>query len=704
MSGNKKVILPRVYLVYFGTLIFGVLIIGKIIEIQYKEGPQLLAKAKKQEIRVFNLKADRGNILSAKDNLLATSVPVFEIRMDVANGYISNALFREKVDSLALCLSRLFKDRSTGYYIRILKHARAKGNRYLLLHRHVSYSQLKQLRTFPILRRGRNRGGLIAIQKTRRELPFGQLAARTIGYENKKEHLYVGLEGAWSDVLTGVDGKQIRRRINGGAWLPVHDENEILPQNGKDIITTLDMNLQDVAENALLKQMIKHDAVMGCAILMQVKTGDIKAIANLMYDKKTGFYQESYNMAIGEKYEPGSTFKLASVISALEDHKIKLTDTVSVKKGYVMYYGRRLRDVHVIGNGLITVRQAFEHSSNVGISKVIERAYKKEPSRFIQHLYAMDLNKPLGLKIAGEAKPYIKNPSDKKHWYLTSLPWMSVGYGLEITPLQLLTFYNAVANNGVEVKPRFVTAISDGGRIIKKFPVQIRNPKIASLPTIKKAQSLLEGVVLRGTAQNLKNDHFQMAGKTGTAKISENGKYIPGAYNASFVGYFPANDPQYSCIVVINKPKHGYYGSQVAAPVFKEIADKVYATSVALHQKPAKKDSLKTTIPVAVNAAWYPDLKEIYHQLGISTFRYSYADGWTVTSEKKGKVVFHPKMFSANLVPNVKGMTAEDAVFLLENKGMKVMVHGRGVVYDQSVKPGSPVVKGKKIIIRLTNL
>jgi cell division protein FtsI (penicillin-binding protein 3) len=703
VAGNKKVILSRVYLVYFLTLVFALLIVGKIVEIQYKEGPALLAKARKQEIKIFNIKADRGNILSARDNLLATSVPVFEIRMDVANDYISDELFRRKVDSLAADLALLFPEHSKAGYARMLKKARAKGNRYLLIHRKASYAQLKKLRTFPILRRGRNRGGLIAIQKTTRRLPFGQLAKRTIGYENKKEHLYVGLEGAYSDVLTGIDGKQIRRRINGGAWLPVHDENEVQPQNGKDIVTTLDMNLQDVAENALMKQMINHEAVMGCAVLMQVKTGDIKAIANLRYNKKDGFYYETYNMAIGEKYEPGSTFKLASVISALEDHKIKLSDTVSVKKGYAVYYGRTLRDVHVIGNGLITVRQAFEHSSNVGISKIIYRAYKKNPSRFIQHLYAMDLNKPLGLKIAGEATPYIKNPSDKKHWYLTSLPWMSVGYGLEITPLQLLTFYNAVANNGVEVKPRLVTAVVDGGRVVKKFGVQIRNPKIAPLPVIRKVQSLLEGVVLRGTAQNLKNDHFQIAGKTGTAKISENGKYIPGAYNATFVGYFPADNPQYSCIVVVNKPKHGYYGSQVAAPVFKEIADKVYATSLAL-QVPPVPDTLKTSLPLTHNSAWYPDLKKIYAALGIKTAKHSYAEQWSYTEAENGKVVFKPKTFAKSTVPNVKGMTAEDALYLLENMGFATQVRGRGVVYRQSLKPGMPFKKGQSITIQLTNL
>jgi len=699
---NKKVILPRVYLVYFMTLIFGLLIIGKMVYIRYKEGPALMAKAQKQEIKIFNLKADRGNILSDKDNLLATSVPVFEIRMDVANGYISNSFFDRNVDSLAYRLAVLFKNRSQAYYRTILRRARAHGNRYLLIHRHVNYLQLQQLRTFPIFRMGRNRGGLIPLQKTRRRLPFGRLAARTIGYEIKKAHLFVGLEGAYSEVLTGMNGKQIRRKINDGAWLPIHDDNEIEPRNGEDVLTTLDMNLQDVAENALLKQMIKHEAMMGTAVLMQVKTGDIKAIANLRFNAKTNKYEESYNMAIGEKYEPGSTFKLASMISGLEDHKFKLSDTVSVRKGYVVYYGRTLRDVHVIGDGLITIRQAFEHSSNVGISKVMQKAYKNDPSKFIAHLYAMGLNKPLGLRIAGEANPNIKSPKDKKYWSRISLPWMSVGYGLDLTPLQLLTFYNAVANNGVEVKPRFVTAISDGGRIVKKFGVQIRNPRIASPSTIRKVQSLLVGVVLHGTAQNLKNSHFQIAGKTGTAKISIGGQYIPGAYNATFVGYFPAGNPQYSCIVVINRPKHGYYGSGVAAPVFKEIANQVYATSLALHVK-SKRDTVKETIPLAVNAAWYPDLKTIYKDLGIKTAKGSYAETWTVTGDQHNKVIFRSKTFAKNTIPNVKGMTAKDAIYLLENMGLTTRVKGRGVVYLQSLKPGTRFQKGERILIQLAN-
>ncbi len=685
--------------------LFGIAIIVKMVYIQVKEGPQLAEKAQKQEIRLFSLKADRGNILSANGELLATSVPVFELRMDVGSPYISDNTFYSNVDSLAVSLHNLFGKHSTRFYKRLLVKARKKGNRFLLLKRRVSYEQLKRIRQFPILRKGKIRGGLITFQQTKRKLPFGMLAARTIGYEIKSQNLKVGIEGAYNSILTGVDGKQLRRRLNHNAWIPIHSKNEKEPHNGEDIVTTIDVNLQDVAENALRKQLIKHKARMGCAVLMQVQTGDIKAIANLSYNPSNGEYDEVYNMAVGKKYEPGSTFKLASIIAVLEDHKVKLSDTISVGKGYAVYYGRTLRDVHAMGDGRITVREAFEHSSNVGISKIIYNSYKKNPAKFIKRLYQMSLNKPLGIKIPGEARPYIKSPEDKKYWYLTSLPWMSVGYELELTPLQILTFYNAVANNGVEVKPRFVKEITEGGTVVKKFPVRVRNSQIASSEVIKKVRSLLEGVVLRGTAQNLKNKHFTIAGKTGTAKISENGKYI-NAYNATFVGYFPADNPKYSCIVVINRPKNGYYGSAAAAPVFKEIADKVYATSLAFEKTYSDTSSKEKSLPAIYHPAWYPDLKTIYSYLQVNQQNYLANESWAVVlpDKKNNRVVFKPVDFKPKVIPNLKGMKAIDAVYILGKMGLKADLKGIGIVYSQSLKPGAYYKKGQLVQLRLTKI
>ncbi|MBE0650187.1 MAG: transpeptidase family protein [Bacteroidales bacterium] len=699
MTEDKNDILWRVYLIYGFMLLFGVAVIGKIVFIQVKEGPELTKEAAKQEIRIFDLEASRGNILSDEGDLLATSVPVFEVRMDVGSEYISKELFNSKVDSLSRCLANLFQDQSANTYRRMLVEGRKKGNRFLLIHRRVTYDQLKKIETFPILRR-KAYGGLITFQKTTRELPYGMLAARTIGYDIPEEHISVGLEGAFAKVLRGKDGKQLRRRINHGAWLPVHNDMEVDPHNGEDLVTTINVDLQDVAEEALRKQMIKHEARMGCAVLMSVKTGDIKAIANLKYDSTDGRYEENYNMAIGEKLEPGSTFKLASMIAVLDDHKVTLTDTVSVGKGAVNYYGRVLRDVHDVGHGILTVEEAFERSSNVGISKIIYRSYKDDPSKFIDHLYALKLNKPLGLPIPGEAMPYIKNPSDKKVWYLTSLPWMSVGYGLELTPLQILTLYNAVANDGVEVKPRFVSAITEGGNVIKKFPVVIRDSMIAPPRVIQQVKKLLVGVVENGTGQILKNKHFKIAGKTGTAKIAKNGTYIS-EYNATFVGYFPADDPQYSCIVVINRPKNGYYGASAAAPVFKEIADEVYATSLAINMGSGIPDTL-SALPLADHPVWYPDLKTIYKSLGINQKDYLSEEKWAETKDENDTAVFNVKDFSNGLVPNVRGMKARDAIYLLENMGFNVDVNGRGAVISQSLRPGTRFQKGQTINILLS--
>ncbi|MCK4639399.1 MAG: penicillin-binding protein 2, partial [Bacteroidales bacterium] len=425
------------------------------------------------------------------------------------------------------------------------------------------------------------------IPKTIRKMPFKELAKRTIGYENKKENLFVGLEGAYSEYLEGKKGKQLRQRICNGDWKPIQDENEIEPQNGKDIITTIDINIQDVAENALLEHLKEHKAFQGCAILMEVETGYIKAIANLQYDSSDNKYKESYNYAFAENVEPGSTFKLASMIAVIEDRKVNLSDTIDTGDGWIVYYNRTMRDAYKIRDGKITCREAFEKSSNVGVSMIIWDAYKKNPEKFVEHLYDMSLNKPLGIEFQGEGHPFIKHPKDKKIWYGTTLPWMSVGYEISLTPLQILTFYNAVANGGKMVKPMFVKEIRQTGKTIKTFKPVVINKSICSKRTIDTVQSLLEGVVERGTAKSLNNSIYKIAGKTGTAQIANKNKgYNKGFYNASFVGYFPADDPKYSCIVVVNKPSGGkYYGSSVAAPVFKEIADKVYATQLDIHQQ-----------------------------------------------------------------------------------------------------------------------
>ena len=694
----KKDILWRVYLVYLFILIFAVAIVGKIVYIQLREGPELLLKVQTHELKYFNIDAVRGNIYSDDESLLATSIPIFDIRMDVGCVNISDKFFDKKVDSLAYCLSKLLKNKTADQYKKDLKRNRKKNHHYYLIASRIKYSELKKLRKFPIFRRGKYKGGLIIIPRTKRKTPFKELAKRTIGFENKENNIYVGLEGAFSEYLTGKDGKQLMRRIGHGEWKPIADNNSLKPKDGQNIVSSIDINIQDVAENALHKHLIDNKAFQGCAILMEVETGFIKAIANLRYDSTSKTYKESYNQAISERFEPGSVFKLMSMMTVLEDKKVKLTDTIDIGKGWTVYYNRTMKDVHAIRDGKITVREAFEKSSNVGISKIIHDAYKDKQSKYVDHLYDCKLNEKLGIKILGEGNPVIKHPKNKKTWYGTTLPWMSVGYEILLTPLQILNFYNAVANNGKMMKPQFVRRIEKAGRTIKTFDPIIIKESICSKQTTDSLKSLLEGVVLRGTAQSLKNSIYQIAGKTGTAQVAEGNKgYIKGFYNSSFAGYFPADNPKYSCIVIVNKPTAGrYYGSSVAAPVFKEIADKVYATQLDIHmQEDIETEKIK--FPVFISG-YTQDIKTIFSDLNIEIEKSIINTDFAVILPGE----LGQKLIKPGVVPNVKGMGVRDAVYLLESLGLKTIISGKGKVKYQSIKQGVSLKKFSTIKLELS--
>ncbi|MDY0076731.1 MAG: penicillin-binding protein [Bacteroidales bacterium] len=704
---EKKDILWRVYLLYVAMLIFGLAIVFRIGWIQLTKGEQLRAQAQKQELKFFSVQALRGNVLSDDGALLATSVPVFEVRLDIASTLIDQPFFDSKVDSLAFLLSELFKNKSKAAYLHDLKTARKQGNRYFLLHSRATFSQVKKLRSFPILKRGKYRGGLILIPHDKREKPFRELASRTIGYENESEDLFVGIEGAYHQELKGIDGKQLKRRINNGDWKPMFDDNEVEPQNGKDVVTTIDINIQDVAEDALRRNLIENNAEEGCAVLMEVATGKIKAIANLSWDKASGAYREKYNYALAESVEPGSTFKLASMMALLEDDKVKLSDTIDIgRSGYTVYFNRTMRDVYPIRDGRITVREAFEKSSNVAVSRLVYEAYKENPAKFVERLYGMSLNKPLGLEIAGEGKPYIKHPSDKKNWYGTTLPWMSIGYELSMTPLQILTFYNAVANDGKMVKPIFVEEIRQGVNVVKHFETTLINKSIASRSTIDSVKSLMEGVVQNGTARYLKSSSFTIAGKTGTAQIAT-GKtgYNKTNYTASFVGYFPASNPKYSCIVVVSNPSSGkIYGGAVSAPVFKEIADKIYATRLNIHDETKDKPLETSILAITGVPLFHEDATNLYHALEVPFHNTSTGAIWLNAKADSLGLALQSINYRENLIPNLRGMNARDAVFLLENMGMKVQLSGHGQVAWQSINAGNTPVKGQMIELKLLNL
>lgn len=705
-NGSNKEMLNRSYVVYLAIVLLGSAIIGKAVYIQLVEGNYWREKAENLTTVFRDIDAVRGNIYADDGSMLATSVPIYEVRMDMNADGLIDEVFNAEVDSLAICLSRLFKDKSPLEWKRDLITARQNGDRYHLISRRVKYHQMKQLKTFPIFRLGKFKGGLIILQQNKRERPFRMLAARTIGYE-REGVAPVGLEGAYSEALSGVSGKRLMQKISGGLWMPINDENEVEPQDGYDIQTTINLNIQDVAENALLKQLKRHDAHHGSVILMEVSTGAIKAIANLSKGDD-GEYFEYYNYAIGESAEPGSTFKLPSLMVAIEDGFIDLNDSVDAGSGKAEFHGEWMRDSKEDGYGKVSIEEAFAYSSNIGVMRIIEKYYANEPAKFINGLRRMELGKPINIEISGEGAPLIKDPSDKS-WSLISYLWTSIGYEVKMTPLQTLTFYNAIANNGKMMKPQFVRKITDKSSVIEEFEPVVLNEKICSDRTIKMAQGLLESVVNYGTATNLKNGNYTIAGKTGTARVAQSneGYSVNGAnitYQASFAGYFPADNPKYSCIVVVNAPNRSvYYASHVAGPIFEEIADKVFATSTNIHEelKPQTQITSVTRLPVSKSGD-QKDLIQVFEKLNIPTVSSNPENKWVITQTGADKVIMDRRNVIENLVPNVKGMSAQDAVFILENAGLKVKLKGKGMIKEQSLLPGQRINQGQEIILELS--
>ncbi|MBK3516464.1 penicillin-binding protein [Carboxylicivirga marina] len=696
----KKSIILRFGLLYIGVAALAVVILGKALYLRIVDGDKWEEVVEKHNNKDIVIDANRGDILASDFRKLACSVPTYRIYMDMRAHGLSDEVFDGNIDSLSYLLSRFFGDRSKASFKTGLTKARAQGKRYYRVHtRRISFTELKKVKEFPLFRLGANKGGFIPKKYENRRLPFGELAARTVGslYAEKDLGGRFGLEMAYNNSLKGISGVSTRTRVSGN-WVV---EEQVEPVDGHDIVTTIDIGLQDVAESALLQQLQKHKADHGCAVLMEVETGKIRAIANLGR-ASTGKYIEKYNYAIGEATEPGSTFKLASMIVALEDGVVQLGDSIETGKGYCYFYDRKMTDSHHGGYGTLSVREVFEKSSNVGVSKIIFDNYRDNPRRFVDRLYAMGLNKPLGIEIKGEAIPKLKYPGEKD-WWGTTLPWMSIGYEIQQTPLQVLTFYNAVANNGRMVKPMFVESIQHHGELIKEITPTVINPSICSLETIEKVHEMMVGVVERGTTKNIKNNRYQIAGKTGTAQISnETTSYKDKKHQASFVGYFPADKPLYSCIVVVHAPSNNvYYANVVAGSVFKEISDRVYAQSyqhseietefeveLAKHQ-PYSKGGKKE------------DLVTVLEEVGILFQGKELEADWISTSAREHDISLKRKNFPAGIVPNVKGLGAKDAVAILENMGIKVVLSGVGRVKQQSMTAGQNYRKGSTIYLKM---
>ncbi len=668
MAVTDKKILTRLYFIAGFLFLFACAVLFKLVSIQIVDGEKYRDLAMERTERMFTISPNRGDLYSDDGSLLATSVSRYAIRFDAVT--VSDEDFKENVKPLADALAKLL-NKPSSHYQQVLRKAKENKNRYALLARNLDYSDYMAAKDFPLFEKGPYKGGLIIEQKTVREHPLGKIAERSIGYERLNEYdryAGVGLERAFGPYLRGTEGKRLKQKIAKGQWKPIGWDNIVEPKDGYDVYSTIDVNIQDIAHHALLKQLEHYKADHGCVIVMETETGEVKAIANLG-KTKDGKYYERLNYAIGESHEPGSTFKLMNLVTALEDKVIDTSTVIDTEKGRWKIYRHTVKDAKNGGYGKISVGKAFEVSSNTAFARMIHNGYKEKPSKYVNGLMNMGLHKELGLPIKGEGIPVIRFPGDKG-WSGLSLAQMAYGYEVSMTPLQTLTFYNAIANDGEMVKPRLIKEVREMNRTVKTFDKEVINPAICSKETIGKVKQLLKNIVEKkhGTGHGLYSPNFSMAGKTGTtqknyvAKDPDKLKYI-----SSFAGYFPAESPKYSCIVVIHEPDRsvGYYGADVSGPVFKSIAQKIYANNPLVDEVEMK---------IAEGAQLEGSHQKYY-----------------LEAQKK-----------YNKVPNVQGMSGMDAVSILENLGLKVEIKGNGSVKKQSVSQGTDINKVEKIVLELS--
>ncbi|AEU09412.1 penicillin-binding protein [Blattabacterium sp. (Cryptocercus punctulatus) str. Cpu] len=659
MKQKRYMLLYKSYFIGFLFLFIASLIIFNLFYIQncsYKYKNSFIEKT----IRTNLIKAKRGNIYALDSSILAMSIIKYDIHIDFRS--ISEKLFKENIFFLCNSLESLFK-KPRNFFYKKFQYEKKKGNRYFLLVKNLDYPHFKKLRNFPIFNKGKIRGGFIVEKKNFRVHTLESIGKRTLGYDDHRGK--VGLEGAFSKYLKGKNGQRLEQRISSNIWKPLNSGNEIDPEDGKDVYSTIDISLQDIAYNALLHELTISHADHGCVILMKVKSGEISAMINLEKTKKN-IYEDLRNFSVWECSEPGSTFKTMAILAALEDKKIEMDMMVNTKDGIMKLRGKKIRDSHYSGYRKMNLKQILEHSSNVGIAKIIYKNYKENPKKFIEHFIKWKLDKKIGIDIPGESSPFIPKPGGD-NWSSITLPWMTFGYNLKLTPLQILTFYNSIANKGIMIKPIFIRDIKFYGKSIKKYPIPIvMNPSIASKKSIKKIQNMLEGVVKNGTAKKYYHPEYPYAGKTGTTQLDYWIKGKPLSYNSSFVGYFPAKNPKYSCIVVISKPEKGYYGIEIAVPVFDKIARSIYP-------KIGKK-YLNKNNKVDINF-----IKKI--------------------KESKNSSLIH--YFDQGIMPNIISFPGKEIIPLLENRGIKIQYKGIGKVYFQSIKPGNKLKKNKVIFLKL---
>ena len=703
---SKRTIFWRVYLSFFLLALLAVAVLFKIVKIQTTEGGKWRGMADSLTTRFVEVEPNRGNIYAANGNLLATSLYIYDLHMDLKTDYLKDlhdkGTLTDSIDALSAALAKKFRgsnEKTKWLWNNELTTAFEQGRRYHPIRSKVSHIQLSEIKDFPLFRQGQYKGGLIVEPKSIRKRPYNLLAKRTIGL--KRENIQpVGLEGGFDEHLNGVMGKRLLQKVSSKEWIPIHDKNEVEPQNGRDIYTTLDVYVQDFVENSLYKQLKKSQAHHGSAIVMEVATGKVLAIANLRQTRDGNDYGEFYNYAIGERTQPGSTFKLAGLLALLEGGYMQLEDTIGTGDGTWDFYELTMRDSKIGGHGTLTLQEIIEASSNIGIARALDEHFGHQPDVFIDFLKELRLHEKLDIPIMGEPEPLVKSPLDDD-WSGTTLPWMAHGYELELTPLQTLMIYNAVANGGTLMKPLFVTSVKKVHKVVDVFEPEIWAKRVISERTAQQATLTLKGVLESevGTARNLRHHGLDLAGKTGTS-VTKKDKDGQKTYQASFAGFFPASNPKYSCIVVINDPKGRYYGADVAGPVFLEIAQNLYSYDIDLHEAEYAeqvRDINHRPTFITVNAE---DAKEIYEPLRIDVIAKN-SGQWIEPILAGNKIALRTKQAQPGTIPNLRGLSLSDALYVCENLGLKVEHEGMGNVYKQSPNPGSRLQLSSKIYLNL---
>ncbi len=700
----KKDIRFRVYIAFTCICLLGLAIILKAAAIQAKEGKELRQLATDMHMKTDTMYAERGNIYTESGELLCSSIPQFDIHLDPT--VVKRDSFNKYLDTLCRGIYAVLGTKTPGIYRAELAQAYADSNHYYELCKKITYDKYIALRSLPIFKLGKRRGGFISDAQTKRVRPYDMLASRTIGLWRKNAQ-NVGLEGTFDSLLRGANGSRIVQKMTGGVYMPV-EGTEYEPQNGNDVVTTIDLNIQNVAENAMMSVLEKYQCMYGTAIVMEVETGKIRGLVNLGRDSATGKYIEKQNYALTPA-EPGSTFKLVTLLSLLNDGFINVEDMVNCEGGAIRFYNRVMKDSH-LGLGTLSIKDAYAHSSNAAMAKLAFMHYSKEPEKFIKHLQELQIDKRTGIDISGEPRPFLAKPGDKV-WSNTSLPWLATGYGVIITPLRTCMLYNGIANGGRMMKPYLVSAIRQYGKDVQNFEPTAVVEKMGDTGVINQLKKCTAEVVLSGTGKQIQSPHYTISGKTGTAQVADRieGRWYPysaGIYQGSFVGYFPNEHPKYTiCVVIRTRPHAGtYYGGLLAAPVFRMISDKIFASGMGSWSGPLDSVAGKSDRAMAGQQTTAASYKQVLSALGMKTMqgamdKRSIARVGTDTAKN---ITLQAQQVIRGTVPDVSGMSLRDAVYLLETSGLQVQVYGRGAVRTQSIAPGSAAIKGQAILIQLS--